>query len=155
MITAAEKHISGDKGGNLQAEDLTSSLWLIVELTGKSPPTTGLQPTYAPAGRIPCTISTRRITQKGQRNCIWSTFSWLDRPCIPTALQSSSHLSFVHFLQSNLHLICQFKAGAISRVVHTFELNPPSHSMFPMYLLRETPSLHTMRVIHLNDKGDI
>lgn len=45
MITAAEKHIltfQEIRAGNLQAEDLTSSLWLIVELTEKSPPTTGL-----------------------------------------------------------------------------------------------------------------
>lgn len=43
MITAAEKHIftfQEIRAGNLQAEDLTSSLWLIVELTEKSPPTT-------------------------------------------------------------------------------------------------------------------
>lgn len=43
MITAAEKHIftiQEIRAGNLQAEDLTSSLWLIVELTEKSPATT-------------------------------------------------------------------------------------------------------------------
>lgn len=41
MITAAEKHIftfQEIRAGNLQAEDLTSSLWLIVELTEKSQP---------------------------------------------------------------------------------------------------------------------
>ena len=40
MITAAEKYIftfQEIRAGNLQAEDLTSSLWLIVELTEKSP----------------------------------------------------------------------------------------------------------------------
>lgn len=50
MITAAEKHIftfREIRAGNLQAEDLTSSLWLIVELTEKSQPNanTGLHHT--------------------------------------------------------------------------------------------------------------
>lgn len=51
MITAAEKHIftiQEIRGGNLQAEDLTSSLWLIVELTEKSPPTTNKRDTPYP-----------------------------------------------------------------------------------------------------------
>lgn len=63
MITAAEKHIftfHEIRAGNLQAEDLTSSLWLIVELTEKVT-TDRQQPCYtlpsAQARRTPTTIS--------------------------------------------------------------------------------------------------
>lgn len=78
MITAAEKHIltfQEIRAGNLQADDLTSSLWLIVGLREESPPpgrapypTSG----FSYKGQTPfCTTAVVHFTQ---RDRIWVQF---------------------------------------------------------------------------------
>lgn len=86
MISAAEKHIftfQEIRAGNLQAEDLTSSLWLIVELTKKKSPTNRQQPgSTMPSAQVRGTPTTVFLL-------LWNHTKITLRTCLTTWLSTS------------------------------------------------------------------